>query len=139
MITFTIPYPPSKRAKSAFCRRFGLNAYYSGKHWAQRQKDADHLHALTLLALRKSGVPKTLLECPVEVRFYHDDGLDVDNHAVIGKAVVDALKGYLLPNDNRRWLRKVSHEFWPGGAIKVEILPYPDTKKGTTTERTIST
>ncbi|MBM6792203.1 hypothetical protein H7U40_18310, partial [Flavonifractor plautii] len=47
-IRFDIPYPPTKKGKSAFCRRFGLNAYYSGKHWAQRKKDADELHALTL-------------------------------------------------------------------------------------------
>ena len=52
-ITFNIPYPPTKKGKSAFCRRFGLNAYYSGKHWAQRKKDADELHALTLVALKR--------------------------------------------------------------------------------------
>ena len=50
-IRFNIPYPPTKKGKSAFCRRFGLNAYYSGKHWAQRKKDADELHALTLAAM----------------------------------------------------------------------------------------
>lgn len=124
MIAFTIPYPATKAGKTAFCRRFGLNAYYAGKHWAQRKKDADELHTMTHLALYQSKVPKKLLEWPVEVRFYHDDGLDIDNHAVIGKAVVDALKGYLLPDDNRRWVRKVSHEFWPGGAIRVEIIPW---------------
>ena len=38
MIRFTIPYPATKAGKSAFCRRFGLNAYYEGKHWGQRRK-----------------------------------------------------------------------------------------------------
>ena len=55
-IRFNIPYPPTKKGKSAFCRRFGLNAYYSGKHWAQRKKDADELHALTLAALKQARV-----------------------------------------------------------------------------------
>lgn len=55
-IRFDIPYPPTKKGKSAFCRRFGLNAYYSGKHWAQRKKDADELHALTLAALKQARV-----------------------------------------------------------------------------------
>lgn len=54
-ITFDIPYPPTKKGKSAFCRRFGLNAYYEGKHWAKRRKDADELHALTLAALKQAA------------------------------------------------------------------------------------
>ena len=27
-------------------KRFGLNAYYAGKHWSQRKKDAEELHEL---------------------------------------------------------------------------------------------
>lgn len=136
MISFAIPYPATKAGKTAFCARFGLNAYYSGKHWAQRKKDADELHALTLLALRKAGISKGVLPGPAEIRFSFDDGLDVDNHAVIAKAVTDALKGYLIQDDNRRWLRKVSHEFWDGGAILVEVIPWTPThqpRKETTT------
>lgn len=59
----------------------------------------------------------------MKVRFYWDDGLDCDNHAVLGKAFLDAMKGYILPDDNRKWVKMVSHEFWDGGAIKVEIMP----------------
>ena len=120
-IRFDIPYPPTKRGKSAFCRRFGLNAYYSGKHWAQRKKDADELHALTLAAMRRARVRKKLASGPVQVRFFWDDGLDVDNHAALGKAMVDAMKGYILPDDNRRWFLRVIHEFWDGGSIRVEV------------------
>ena len=120
-IRFDIPYPPTKRGKSAFCRRFGLNAYYSGKYWAQRKKDADELHAMTLAAMRRARVRKKLASGPVEVRFFWDDGLDVDNHAALGKAMVDAMKGYILPDDNRRWFLRVIHEFWDGGSIRVEV------------------
>ena len=121
MIQFSIPYPPTKKGKSAFCRRFGLNAYYAGKHWAQRKKDADELHALTLASLRRARVRRALLQRPVSITFYWDDGLDIDNHAAIGKAVVDALKGYLLADDSPRHYRRVSHEFWQGGCIGVEV------------------
>ena len=120
-IRFDIPYPPTKKGKSLFCRRFGLNAYYSGKHWAQRKKDADELHALTLAAMRRARVRKKLASGPVQVRFFWDDGLDVDNHAALGKAMVDAMKGYILPDDNRRWFLRVIHEFWDGGSIRVEV------------------
>ena len=68
-ITFNIPYPPTKKGKSAFCRRFGLNAYYSGKHWAQRKKDADELHALTLVALKQARVRRGMVRGPVSITF----------------------------------------------------------------------
>lgn len=120
---FEIPYPPTKAGKAAFNKRFGLNAYYSGKPWAARKRDAAELHQLALLAMRKARIPMHLVDRPVEICFYWDDGLDVDNHAIIGKAVVDAMKGKLLPDDNRRWVHKVTHAFWDGGSIRVEILP----------------
>ena len=122
MISFTIPYPPTKAGKAAWNRRYGLNAYYAGKHYQQRKRDAQELHAVTWAALKKAKVRKQFVESPVEVRFYWQDGLDIDNHAVIGKAVVDALKGWVLPDDSPRWVRKVSHEFWNGGEIRVEVV-----------------
>lgn len=121
MISFTIPYPPTKKGKTAFCRRFGLNAYYAGKHWAARKKDAEELHQLAELSMRRAGVRKQAVKGPVEIRFFWDDGLDCDNHAAMGKAFVDAMKGYLLPDDNRKWVRRVCHEFWNGNEILVEI------------------
>lgn len=122
MIRFTIPYPPTKKGKAAFCRQFGLNAYYAGKPWPVRKRDAEQLHALTLCSMKQAGIQKQLVTDPVAVRFFWNDGLDVDNHAVLGKAIVDAMKGYILPDDDRRWLRKVSHAFWDGDSILVEVL-----------------
>lgn len=124
MIRFTIPYPPAKKDKAAFCKRFGLNAYYAGKHWAQRKDDARDLHMLTEFSMKRAHIRKQLVNYPVSVRFLWDDGLDLDNHAVLGKAIVDAMKGHILPDDNRRWVKKVSHEFWDGGEIAVEVSKY---------------
>lgn len=121
MIVFDIPYPPTKQGKSAWNRRFGLNAYYAGKHWAQRKKDAEELHALAHLAMRKAHIRREPVRGPVEVRFYWNDGLDVDNHAAMGKAFVDAMKGWILPEDDRTWFRRVTHEFWDGDTIRVEV------------------
>ncbi|SBW02531.1 hypothetical protein KL86CLO1_11661 [uncultured Eubacteriales bacterium] len=123
MISFTIPYPSGKKAKSAFCNRYGLNAYYAGKHWAARKTDANVLHTLTIAALNRAKIPKKIINEPIVVTFYWDDGLDVDNHAVIGKAVVDALKGNLIADDNRKHFRRVTHDCWDGGSILVEIKP----------------
>lgn len=124
MIGFEIDYPPTKKGKTAWNKRFGLNAYYAGKHYQQRKRDAQELHALTISAMKRARVRRQMVHGPVEVRFYWDDGLDCDNHAVVGKAVVDAMKSYILPDDNRRWFKKVSHEFWDGGKIRVEVVPW---------------
>lgn len=32
------------------------------------------------------------------------------------------MKGWVLPDDSPRWVRKVSHEFWDGGEIRVEVI-----------------
>ena len=120
-IRFTIPYPPTKAGKTAWNRRFGLNAYYAGKHPQVRRKDAAELHTIALSAMRKAKIKREMVDGPVSVRFLWDDGLDCDNHAVMGKAFLDAMKGYILPEDNRRWVRRVTHEFWDGGCICVEV------------------
>lgn len=124
MISFTIPYPPTKKGKSAFCKRFGLNAYYAGKHWSKRQEDARQLHMLTELAMKRAHVRRQMVKGTVQVQFFWNDGLDIDNHAVLGKAILDAMKGYILPDDNRRWVKKISHEFWDGAEILVEVSPW---------------
>ena len=123
-MTFEIPYPPTKRGKAAWNKQFGLNAYYAGKPWPVRRRDAEQLHTIAMLAMRKAHIRRQLVTEPVEVVFRWNDGLDIDNHAAMGKAFVDAMKGYLLPDDNRRWFRRVSHEFWDKDAIGVEVRPY---------------
>lgn len=128
MLSFEIPYPPTKAGKSAWNKRFGLNAYYAGKHYAQRKKDAEELHWIAVSCMKRARIKKELIHEPVGIRFFWDDGLDADNHAVIGKAVVDAMKGFILPDDNRRWVKKVSHEFWDGKKISVEIRPWKESK-----------
>lgn len=120
-IAFDIPYPPTKKGKAAWNKRYGLNSYYAGKHWAQRKKDAEDLHTLAVLCMKKAHIRRQMVRSSVEVRFYWNDGLDVDNHAALGKAFVDAMKGYLLPDDNRQWFHRVTHEFWDGDTIRVEV------------------
>ena len=124
MIRFTIPYPPTKEGMAEWSKRYSLNAYWSGKHYAARNRDAREIHDLTILCMRKAGIRRDLLDHPVEIRFLWDDGLDIDNHSALGKMVLDAMKGYILPDDSRKWVKRVSHEFWDGKEILVEVRPY---------------
>ena len=47
--------------------------------------------------------------------------MDIDNHAIMGKMIVDAMKGRVIEDDNRRWLKSVSHNFHDEDYIQVEI------------------
>lgn len=121
MIRFEIQYPQGKKGKSSWNRRFGLNAYYAGKSWPERKRDAEELHMIARAAMRRAEIRPGVISSPAQVRFYWADGLDIDNHAVLGKAIVDAMKGYLLADDGPKYVRKVSHEFWEGDCIRVEV------------------
>lgn len=121
MIRFEIQYPQGKKGKSSWNRRFGLNTYYAGKSWPERKRDAEELHMIARAAMHRAGITPGVISSPAQVRFYWADGLDIDNHAVLGKAIVDAMKGYLLADDGPKYVRKVSHEFWEGDCIRVEV------------------
>ena len=121
MIRFEIQYPQGKKGKSSWNRRFGLNAYYAGKSWPERKRDAEELHMIARAAMRRAGIKPGVISSPAQVRFFWADGLDIDNHAVLGKAIVDAMKGYLLADDGPKYVRKVSHEYWEGDCIRVEV------------------
>lgn len=120
-VTFDIPYPPTKKGKAAWNKRFGLNAYYSGKVWQQRKRDAEELHTLAQLSMRKAHIRRQLFAAPVELRFLFNDRLDCSNHAVIVKAVEDAMKGWVIKDDSRQYVQRIITEFWDGDTIHVEV------------------
>ena len=120
-VTFTIPYPPTKKGLAAWNKRFSLNAYWSGKHYRQRAQDARDIHSLTILALRQGRVKKEPFRGPAEIVFRWDDKLDCSNHAALGKMIEDALKGWVIQDDSPRWVRRITHEFWDGKCIEVEV------------------
>lgn len=119
--SFIIDYPATASGKKKWACNFGLNSYYSGKHWAKRKEDADYWHMLTIAALSKAKIRRKPFDKPVVITFYWDDNLDIDNHSVMGKMIVDALKGRLLRDDNRKWVKGVSHLFHESSYIRVVI------------------
>lgn len=116
---FKIDYPPNKAGKTAWNRRYGLNAYYAGKHWAVRQKDAEYWHTITRAAVRECIKKPVILDNPVVIEAYFNDNMDASNHAAILKMVEDSLKGLLIYDDNRRYVKGVSMFFHNEDYIKV--------------------
>ena len=119
---FKIEYSNTPAGKKDWNKRFSDNAYYAGKHWAVRKKDADYWHNMVRACMDRQGVRKRPFEKPVEILLFWNDRLDVDNHSIMGKMIVDAMKGRLLQNDSKKWVRSVTHTFHDrGDFIWVEV------------------
>lgn len=118
---FIIPYPKSKAAMKQWTKEYGMNAYYAGKHWSKRKQDAEFWHLLTRSCMNNQDVRRVPFKRPVIVTFHWNDRLDIDNHAVMGKMIVDAMKGRIIEDDTRRWLKGVCHYFHDEDYIGVEI------------------
>lgn len=122
-VSVTMNYPKGKQ-KSAFCKQYGLNSIYAGKHWAQRKADKDYWYALVRHTLREHKIPPIMFDAPAEIAFSWDDRLDCTNHAYMGKMIEDAMRGYILKDDRRKYVKRISHEFHNGGYIDVEVREY---------------
>ena len=119
--SFRIYYPKSKAEQKRWSKEYGMNAYYAGKHWSRRKEDAEYWHLLTRSALNRQEVRKTPFEKPVVITILWNDRLDIDNHAVMGKMIVDAIKDRLINDDNRRWVKGICHFFHDEDYILVTI------------------
>jgi hypothetical protein len=58
---------------------------------------------------------------PVIITFRWNDRLDIDNHAIMGKMIVDAMKGRVIEDDSRRWVKGVCHYFHSEDYILVNV------------------
>ena len=125
VLILRLSYPPGRR-KAAFCRQYGLNSLYAGKPWQQRRREAQEIHAWVRAALSQANIPKAPADFPVSVEFLWDDGLDVDNHAYLGKLILDGLKGWVVEDDSKRWVRRVSHDFHEGGCILAVVRKWEE-------------
>lgn len=119
--SFKIDYPKTPAGKKQWASRFGMNAYYAGKHWSKRKEDASFWHLLTRSAMNAQKVRRKPFDKPVIISFYWNDRLDCSNHAVMGKMIEDAMKGRVIQDDNRRWVRGIQHYFHDADFIKIVI------------------
>lgn len=118
---FEIPYPTNPAGKSQWTKRFGLNAYYAGKHWSERKNDAQFWHLLTRSVMGRQNVRIVPFKSPVILTFYWNDRLDCSNHAAMAKMIEDALIGRVIEGDSRKYVKGIEHYFWDGDSIKICI------------------
>ena len=108
---------------------YGLNKIYAGVHWSKRKRQAEEIHALVRSELARQRIRKRIFEKPVRLKFYYNSRLDISNHGYITKMLEDALKGYFIADDSRKYVRGITQEFWGGDGILVRIEEIGKEKK----------
>lgn len=117
IVTIELDYPPHATTT------FGDNKYYAGKHWAQRQKDAEYWHTLLRLEAPWDRPP---LRSPVRMTYYWDDRLDLSNHSIMAKMIEDGIKGRIIVDDSRKHVVEIVHRWWNGKKIRIEVEEIDD-------------
>nr|DAU66743.1 MAG TPA: crossover junction endodeoxyribonuclease [Caudoviricetes sp.] len=120
-IVFKIPYPKSAAGKRQWSREYGLNAIYAGKHWAKRQKDSQYWHYLVREQMQNYNIPKIPFNKPVRIIFYWNSRLDLDNEAYKRKLIIDALKGWIIHDDSKKYIKELVDKITNEDCIIIEI------------------
>lgn len=118
---FRIPYPKEKAGQKQWSKDYGMNAYYSGKHWSVRKRDADFWHRLVSDCLDGQEVRRTPFKRPVIISFWFNDRLDCSNHGVMIKMIEDGMKGRLIQDDSRKYVKGIECYFHDEDYIQVEV------------------
>lgn len=66
-------------------------------------------------------IPHRPFQEPVSITFWWNDRLDLDNHSYAEKLIVDGMKGWVIQDDDRRFVREIRHKFYDQGHITIEI------------------
>lgn len=113
MIKFTIPIKVNKQ--------YSLNQLYESKHWSNRKKKADEIHELVYYSMMQQNIPPVLYKKPVIVQLSFNSNLDCDNHGYLTKLIVDGMKGYLLTDDSKKYVKEIRQKFWGEDGILIEV------------------
>jgi len=84
------------------------NNFWSCPHWKDRQLEANRVKQIVRASLDPEQ-PGVAVPCDIEVLCYFDSRpQDSDN--ILAKPMIDALKGWLIPDDTPAVVRRVSVE-----------------------------
>ncbi len=76
---------------------------------------------LTREAVYRSNKHPQVFDKPVEIIAYFNDNLDCSNHASELKMIEDGLKGILIVDDNKNYVKGISMYFHGENYIKVVV------------------
>jgi len=105
------------------------NKLYSSKHWTVRSKLANYIHTLMLESI---GRRRLTVKFPVDIsiRAYYKDKRRRDSDNICSKLYIDGLVPKILPDDNVKYVRKVTTQAIIGAEdnkIEISIRKLNDT------------
>lgn len=90
---------------------WSMNRVYSGAHWTARNSQAKYMHTLVRKSIKKLHVPVMPFKKPVSIDIKYNSRLDIDNHGYLSKLIIDGMKGILILDDNRSYVKKLTQSF----------------------------
>ena len=87
------------------------NFYWSGVHWRKRKAERDRVHYVVRSAINPNHAE--IFTVPVDINilvFYDTTGRkkQVESANIVNKPYIDALIGWYLEDDSRKYVRRVS-------------------------------
>lgn len=101
--------------------KYSLNQIYAGASWRKRQRIAAQVHYLVSHTLKELKIERELFKNPVIISLCYNSRLDIDNHGYLSKLIMDGLKGYLIKDDTRKYVRELRQSFWDDLGVLVEV------------------
>ena len=62
---------------------------------------------LTRAAIKESIPRPVMFDKPVKIRFWFNSRLDVDNNSILVKFIIDSLKGWIIEDDSKKYVRSI--------------------------------
>lgn len=112
-VRFTVDLAPNSN--------WGMNKIYAGTHWDERKQQAQQVHLLVRAAIRKQNRSVRIFKHPVRVRIRYNSRLDIDNHGYLAKLIIDGMKGILIEDDDRRYVKALDQGFHAGDRRQILV------------------
>ncbi len=117
-------------------RPVSWNVIYGAPHWHERAQLAKKLHEQVAWQLQIDQVERIFFAPRVDIHvdaYFHGNWLDSDNIPI--KLLIDGLRGWVLKNDDPRFVRRVSSESHMSDTgrewIEISIKHVKEKKDGT--------
>lgn len=99
--------------------KYSLNARY---FWANQHKLKQEVMAHTVRAIKRAKLEAVRFVEPVTIEINYNTGLDIDNHGLVSKAIIDALKTKkIIKDDSKRYVKSLIQNVYNGNGIEVVI------------------
>ena len=91
-------------------------------NWLDKYQRNKKISQITYVAMRDAGLPRTPIDYPITVGIKYKSGLDIDNHGMIAKSIIDGMRAYgLLADDNKAHIVALYQSFNDGDGVTVTL------------------